>query len=87
MMYKGQSRWLSSVYFPEKNECVKKQNRFSLFVCSLVLYKYIKSLRIDVYNLYNNRHERIKRYGEFYHGILYIGHHIRINISHTYRDK
>jgi hypothetical protein len=59
-----------------------------MFVCTMVLYKYMKSLRNDVHNLSANAHVRRKISQEFYHDIvdmyifLYIaneGCHIRIN--------
>ena len=37
-----------------------------------VLYEFMNLLRNDVYNLIVNTHVRIKIYGEFYHGIIYI---------------
>jgi len=55
-----------------------------MFVCTTVLYKYMKSLRNDVHNLSANAHVRRKISQEFYHDIvdMYIaneGCHIRIN--------
>ena len=55
-----------------------------MFVCTMVLYKYMKSLRNDVHNLSANAHVRRKISQEFYHDIvdMYIaneGCHIRIN--------
>ena len=38
----------------------------------MVLYEYMKSIRNDVDNLFDNRHMRIKLYQEFYHNIIYI---------------
>ena len=43
-----------------------------MFVCSTVLYAYMKLLRNDVNNLFDNKHVRIKIYREFHHGISYI---------------
>ena len=59
-----------------------------MFVCTMVLYKYMKSLRNVVHNLSANAHVQRKISQEFYHDIvdmyifLYIaneGCHIRIN--------
>jgi hypothetical protein len=59
-----------------------------MFVCTTVLYKYMKSLRNVVHNLSANAHVQRKISQEFYHDIvdmyifLYIaneGCHIRIN--------
>jgi len=55
--------------------------KFVIFVCTTVLYKYMKSLRNDIHYLSDNKHVEIKIYPEFYHGIVYIdndGSHIRI---------
>jgi hypothetical protein len=55
-----------------------------MFVCTTVLYEYMKSLRIDVFNLFVNTYVRIKIYREFYQCIIYIaneGRHVRIIIS------
>jgi hypothetical protein len=38
-----------------------------------VLYEYMKSLRNDVSNFFNNTHVRIKIYRDFYHNIVYLG--------------
>jgi hypothetical protein len=49
------------------------------------MYQFIKSLSYDFHNLSENTPVRIKIYGEFYHGIVYIAHegrHIRI----TYKN-
>jgi hypothetical protein len=50
-----------------------------MFVCTMVLYKYMKSLWNDVHNLSNNTHMQSKI--KFYYGIVYIaneGRHIII---------
>ena len=52
-----------------------------MFLCTMVMYEYMKSLRIDVNNLFDNRHVWNKIYQEFYHSIIYIAkerHHVRI---------
>ena len=58
-----------------------------MFVCSIVLYEYMNSLRNDVYNLFVNTHVRIKIYREFYRSIIYTANeerHVRIiNFKHT----
>lgn len=43
-----------------------------MFVCTAVLYEYMKSFRNDVNNLFDNTHVQIEIYREFYHGIIYI---------------
>ena len=43
-----------------------------MFLCTMVMYEYMKSLRIDVNNLFDNRHVWNKIYQEFYHSIIYI---------------
>jgi hypothetical protein len=43
-----------------------------MFVCTTVLYEYMKSLRNDVNNLFDNTHVLLKIYPEFYHSIIYI---------------
>jgi hypothetical protein len=55
------------------------------FVRTTILYKYIKSLSNDFHNLSDNTHVRIKIYGEFYHGIVYIAHE-GCNIRITYKN-
>jgi hypothetical protein len=74
------SKLIDLVSFPEKNECVKKQGKFLMFVCTAVLYKYIKSHSIDLHNLFDMTHVRIKIYQEFYHCIVYIANEGRHNI-------
>jgi hypothetical protein len=49
-----------------------------MFACTMVLYEYMKSLRNEVNNLFNNIHVRIQIYREFYHNIIYKGHHARM---------
>jgi hypothetical protein len=51
-----------------------------MFICTTVLYEYIKSLGNEMNNLFDNMHVQIKIYQEFYHGIIYIaneGRHIK----------
>jgi hypothetical protein len=43
-----------------------------MFVCTMVLYECMKSLRNYVNNLFYNTHVRITIYREFYHSIIYI---------------
>ena len=50
----------------------KKLSEHFNFICTTVLYKYMKSHRNDVLNYSDNMHERIKRYREFYYCIIYI---------------
>ena len=61
-----------------------------MFVCTTVLYEYMKSLRNDVNNLFDNTHVLLKINPEFYHSIIYIandGCHVRIESkSFTIRD-
>ena len=59
-------------------------------IWTTVLYKYVKSHRNDVHNLYSDMHMRSKLYLQFYHYIVYIakeGRHIRIYIYHNYHNK
>jgi hypothetical protein len=52
-----------------------------MFVCTMVLYECMKSLRNYVNNLFYNTHVRITIYREFYHSIIYIakeGRYVRI---------
>ena len=54
-----------------------------MFICTTVLYEYMKSLRNEMNNLFDNTHVGIKIYQEFYHSIIYIaneGRHVRIFI-------
>ena len=56
-----------------------------MFVCTMVLYEYMKSLRNDLNNLFDNTHEQIEIYREFYHSMIYIaneGHHVPFGIDH-----
>ena len=61
-----------------------------MFVCITVLYEYMNLpnvLRNDVYNLFVNRHVRIKIYRKLYHDIIYIaneGRHVRIFYYFSY---
>jgi len=67
------------LFFSEKKIC--KETIILMFVCNTVLYKYMKSLENDVNIVFDNKHERIKTYLEFYHAIIYIaneGCHVRI---------
>ena len=52
-----------------------------MLASTMVIYYYMKSLGNDVNNLFDNTHVRIKIYGDFFHGIIYIdseGRHVRI---------
>jgi hypothetical protein len=54
-----------------------------MFICTIVMHEYMKSLRNDVNNLLDNKHVKIKIHWQFYHNIIYIaneGHHVRILI-------
>jgi hypothetical protein len=45
----------------------------------------MKSLRNDLNNLFDNTHEQIEIYQEFYHSMIYIaneGHHVPFGIDH-----
>lgn len=43
-----------------------------MFVCTMVLLKYMQLIRYDVHNISGNMHGRSKIYREFYHVIVYI---------------
>jgi len=67
--------------FSGKNVGKKNNMGILIFVCTMVLYEYMNSLRNDVCDLFVNTHVRIKIYREFYHCIIYIaneGRHVRI---------
>jgi len=48
-----------------------------MFVCTMILYEYMKSLRNGVNNLFDNMQMKIKIYREFYHGVIYIANERR----------
>jgi DNA modification methylase len=57
------------------------QDFIKFYWCTMVLYKYMDSLRNDIYDLFFNAHARNKIYWQFDHGIIYIpneGRYVRI---------
>jgi hypothetical protein len=53
-----------------------------MFVCTMVLYEYMNSLKNNVCNLFVNTHVRIKIYHEIYHCIVHIANerrHVKIH--------
>ena len=72
-------RWLSSVFFLTNKSICKETNQ--AFLCLSFLYKYMKSLKNDFNNLFDNTHVQSKIYLQFYLCIIYIaneGHHVSI---------
>jgi len=58
-----------------------------MFVCTTVLYEYMKSFRNEVNHLVGNAHVRIIICHEFYHGIIYTANEARRLLAavHFYR--
>ena len=61
-----------SIFFGNKLICKETKQAFFIFLCTMIIYEYMKSLRNDVINLFDNMHVQIKIYQEFFHGIIYI---------------
>ena len=58
-------------FFQKKNICKETIKAFFMFVCTMVLYEYMKSLRYDANNLLTT-HVPIKIYRTFYHSSIHI---------------
>ena len=74
-------RWLSFIFFAEKIICKETIQVFFMFICTALMYEYMRSFRKDVNNLFDNTCVRIKLYWEFYDGTIYIANerrHVRI---------
>ena len=69
----------------QKSKSIDDKINILMFVCTTVLWKYMKLLRNYVHNLSDNTHVRSKLYRVFYHCIVYIANdrsHVKISNIH-----